>query len=49
MRKYLLLMVLLLGFLGCTSHFPEKCEQLYETQQIPALSKDSYNTCEAVF
>lgn len=49
MRKYLLLMVLLLGFLGCTSHFPEKCEQLYETQQIPALSKDSYNTCDAVF
>lgn len=48
MRKYLLSMVLILGLLGCKSRLPEKCEQLCETQQIPVLSKDSYNSCDAV-
>lgn len=37
-------------FLGCGKlGKPKKCEQLYETQHIPVLSKDGYNTCDAVY
>lgn len=36
-------------FFGCGKmDKPKRCEQLYETQQIPELSKNEYNTCDAV-
>lgn len=48
MKKYLLVMVLVLFVLyGC--HKNSGCQQPFTPEEIPELTADGYNTCEAIY
>lgn len=48
MKRLLLGIWAVLLLAGCRERIPEKCEQYYETEQIPELSQTEYNDCHSV-